>query len=369
MKYDYLIVGAGLFGATFSNIMSSHNKKCLVLEKRNHIAGNVFSKKIDDIDVHIYGPHIFHTNNEKVWNYIKQFAEFNNYRHLAKANYEDKLYSLPFNMNTFKELWGVESIEDAKKILDEKRIKIDHPKNLEEQALSMVGKEIYEKFIYGYTKKQWNHEPKELPASIIKRIPVRFEYNNEYHPNSIYGGIPINGYTEMVENMFGETQVELDIDYFKAQNYWHNLAKKILYTGPIDRFFNYKFGHLEYRTLKFEHKQIEKENYQGYSQINYTSEKIPYTRVIEHKHFNLKPNNKTVITHEYSENWSENAEPYYPVNTTENDLMFKKYKEEASKLKNVIINGRLGNYVYVDMDQTIAMAMNLAYEELSYKNT
>jgi UDP-galactopyranose mutase len=364
---DYLIIGAGLFGATFSNIMKKNGKKCLVLEKRNHIAGNVFTKKLNDIDIHIYGPHIFNTNNEKVWNYVNQFANFNNYKHVVKANYENEIYSLPFNMHTFKELWGVESAEEAKKLLNEKKIKIKKPRNLEEQALSIVGKEIYEKLIYGYTKKQWNHEPKELPASIIKRLPFRFEYNNDYH-NSTYGGIPKNGYTEIVENMLEGIQVELEVDYFSNKNYWDRLCKKILYTGPIDKFFDYKFGALEYRSLEFKQEEVEKENYQGYSQVNYTSEKVPYTRIIEHKHFNLKPNKKTIITYEYPKNWTKNAEPYYPVNTKENDLIFKKYKKEASKLKNVIINGRLGNYVYINMDQAIAMAMNVANEELSQMN-
>jgi UDP-galactopyranose mutase len=362
MSYDYLIVGSGLFGSTFGNIAHSNGKKCLIIDKKNHIAGNIYSEKRSGIDVHVYGPHIFNTKNEEVWNYVNRFCQMNEYWHLAKANYKGMIYSLPFNMNTFQELWGCKNPDEAKKIIDQKRIKIDNPQNLEEQALSMVGQEIYEKLIYGYTKKQWMCEPCELPASIIKRIPFKFEFDNRYH-NAIYSGIPQNGYTDMIQNMLEGIQVELGVDFFEDKQKWLKVAKKIIYTGRIDEYYDFKFGELNYRTLKFEHQTLDCENYQGVSQMNFTDFNTPYTRIVEHKHFNPKPNNKTIITYEFPVEWHKDAIPYYPINNYENNEIYNKYKIESEKDKNLLINGRLGKNLYVDMDQIVAMAMNVAKSE------
>lgn len=358
--YDYLICGSGLFGSTFANIAHSKGKKCLVMEKRNHIAGNVYSEKREGIDVHVYGPHIFQTKHKYIWDYVLNFCEMLDYWHIVKANYKDKIYSLPFNMNTFQELWGCNTSEEAKILIEQKRIKIENPKNLEEQALSMVGQEIYEKLIRDYTKKQWMHDPKDLPASIIKRIPLRFEFNNNYH-DALYSGIPKDGYTNLVENMLEGIEVRLNEDFFDTN--WNLIAKKIIYTGPIDRFFNYRYGELEYRTLKFEHKTLNIPDFQGISQMNYTSEDIAYTRIVEHKHFNQKNTNNTIITYEYPEIWNKDSVPYYPVTTDENKEIYVKYKKEAAKLENVIFGGRLAQYVYIDMDQTISMAINATKKE------
>ena len=360
--YDYLIVGAGLFGATFANLAFKKGKKCIVIDKRTHVAGNAHTKNIDGIDVHMYGPHIFNTKNEEVWRYVNKFCTMNEYWHLVKANHKGKLYSLPFNLNTFQELWGCNTPEEAKFLIEQKRILISNPQNLEEKALSLVGEEIYEKFIYGYTKKQWMCEPRELPASIIERIPFKFEFNNRYH-DSIYSGIPNEGYTEMVRNMLLGVRVELSVDFLLDKEKWLKVAEKTIYTGAIDQFYNYKYGELGYRTLKFESQTLNQENYQGVSQVNFTDMETPYTRIVEHKHFNPKPNNKTIITHEYPIEWQKGAVPYYPINNSQNNEIYNKYKEESKKDINVLIRGRLGQYVYIDMDQTIAMAMNTAKEE------
>lgn len=354
-KYDHLIVGCGIYGSTFANLATKIGKKCLIIDKRNHIGGNIYTENKNGVNVHMYGAHIFHTNNTKVWNYLNQFTSFNNYKHRVKANFENRLYSLPFNMNTFQELWGCTTPTEARILLDKKKIKISDPQNLEEQALSMVGEEIYQKFIYGYTKKQWQKDPKELPLSIIKRIPLRYSYDETYFHNAKYEGIPEFGYTRMIENMLKGVEIKLNEDFVGLN--WRNIAKHLVYTGPIDSFFDYKFGELEYRTLKFDHQ--EKEDFQGLAQVNYTSEKIPYTRTIDHKHFDMKECNKSVVSYEYPDVWDKSKEPYYPINDDRNNDIFNQYKTLAASQSDVTIGGRLGNFVYVDMDQTVSMAMNM----------
>lgn len=366
MKFDYLIVGAGLFGAVFAHEATKAGKKCLVIDKRNHIAGNIYCEKIEDINVHKYGAHIFHTSNKKIWNYVNEFAEFNNYINSPVARYKDELYNLPFNMNTFSKLWNIATPAEAKAIIEKQKadLNISEPKNLEEQALSLVGTDVYEKLIKGYTEKQWGRDCKDLPAFIIKRLPLRFIYDNNYF-NDRYQGIPIGGYTEIVEKMLEGSQVELGVDYFEFKKLHRDIAEKTIYTGMIDEYFDFKLGHLEYRTVRFETEVLDTDNYQGNAVVNYTEREVPYTRIIEHKHFEFGNQPKTVISKEYSSEWKPGIEPYYPINDETNGKLFEQYKELADKEENVIFGGRLGNYKYYDMDKVIEAALDCAEKELA----
>ena len=353
-KYDYLIVGAGLYGSIFAYEMNKKGKKCLVIDKRDHIGGNIYCENIEGINVHKYGAHIFHTSNKYVWEYINKFCEFNNYINSPIANYKGEIYNLPFNMNTFNKLWGVRTPEEAKRKIEEqkKEFEIVEPKNLEEQAISLIGKDMYEKLIKGYTEKQWGRKATELPAFIIKRLPVRFIYDNNYF-NDRYQGIPIGGYTKIIEKMLEGVEVKLNTNFFDNREYFESIAEKIIFTGMIDEFYNYQFGKLEYRSLRFETKVLDEENYQGNAVVNYTERDIPYTRIIEHKHFEFGKQEKTVITREYPSEWKEGNEPYYPVNDEKNNNLYEKYRELAEKEVNVIFGGRLGEYKYYDMDKVI----------------
>ena len=363
MKYDYLIVGAGLFGAVFAHEAYKKGKKCLVIDKREHLAGNIYTEKIDDIDVHKYGAHIFHTSDKKIWQYVNQFAEFNNYINSPVAIYGDELYNLPFNMNTFSKMWGIKTPAEAKAVIERQiaELNIGEPKNLEEQALKLAGKDVYEKLVKGYTQKQWGRECKDLPAFSIKRLPLRFTYDNNYF-NDRYQGIPVEGYTKMIENMLKGIEVRLSVDYFDIKNQID--ADKIIYTGMIDRFFDYKLGVLEYRSVRFETEKLDMENYQGNAVVNYTSADVPYTRIIEHKHFNFGKQPVTIISREYSSEWKKGDEPYYPVNNEKNDSLYRQYEELAKNEKNVLFGGRLGQYKYYDMDKVIAAALEMCDNEL-----
>ena len=365
VKYDYLIVGAGLFGSVFAYEANKKGKRCLVIDKRNHIGGNVYTENIEGINVHKYGAHIFHTSDEKIWNYINKFARFNRYTNSPIAIYKNELYNMPFNMNTFNKLWGVITPVEAKNKIEEEKIKanIKEPKNLEEQAISLVGKTIYEKLIKGYTEKQWGKRAKELPASIIKRIPVRFTYDNNYF-NDIYQGIPIGGYTRIIQNLLEGIEVKLNFDYFDNLKVIENISNKIIFTGPIDKYYNYKFGELEYRSLRFETEILEQENYQGNAVVNYTDYDIPYTRIIEHKHFEFGTQSKTVITKEYPDIWTKGKEPYYTINDNKNNDKYQQYLQLSKSDNKVIFGGRLGQYKYFDMDKTISEALKCAEKEL-----
>ena len=360
--YDYLIVGSGLFGSICAYELSKQGKKVLVLEKRNHLGGNIYTKNIEGINVHVYGAHIFHTSSKKVWEYINNFAEFNNYINSPIARYKDELYNLPFNMNTFTKLWNdvFTPIDAINKINEEKKeFYVEEPNNLEEQAINLVGKTIYEKLIKGYTAKQWGRPCNELPAFIIKRLPVRFTFDNNYF-NDKYQGIPIGGYTQIIEKMLEGIDVRLNTDFFLKKEEYEKMATKIIYTGPIDQYFNYVYGPLEYRSVRFENETFDIVNYQGNAVVNYTEESVPYTRIIEHKHFEFDTKSpKTIISKEYSSSWKLGEEPYYPVNDEKNGLLFEKYNEEASKLEHVYFGGRLGQYKYYDMDKVVIEALNL----------
>ena len=365
MKYDYLIVGAGLFGATFAHRATKAGKKCLVIDKRNHIAGNAYCENVDGINVHKYGAHIFHTSDDEVWNYINQFARFNNYINSPVAIYKDELYNLPFNMNTFSKLWNIKTPKEAKDIIEEQRKKygVEEPTNLEEQALSLVGKDIYEKLIKNYTMKQWGRKCSELPAFIIRRLPLRFTYDNNYF-NDRYQGIPEGGYTKIVSKMLEGCDVELSVDFLADREKYMNMADKVIYTGMIDEYYDFKLGNLEYRTVRFDTERLnDTDNYQGNAVVNYTSDEEPYTRIIEHKHFEFGKQDFTIISKEYSVEWQEGMEPYYPLNDEKNNDLVNKYKELASKEEKVIFGGRLGHYKYYDMDKVIKEALNLAIEE------
>ena len=357
MKYDYLIVGCGMFGSVCARVLTDAGYKCLVIDKRNHIAGNCYSKKISEIDVHWYGAHIFHTSNKEIWDFINKFSEFNNYRHHVVANYKGEIYSLPFNMWTFNQFWGSIKPEQAKRIIEDQKF-IGIPSNLEEQAISMVGKDIYDKLIRGYTKKQWMEEPVNLPPSIIKRLPIRFTYDNNYFFDT-YQGIPKDGYSQLFVNMLDQIDVELQVDYFKIQN--KNIAKNTIYTGPIDKYYNYEYGRLPYRPLHFEHMKLKESNFQGHSVVNYTDESIPYTRIIEHNHFNPKKTKETIITKEYPIKWTGEEDPIYPINTEENNSTYQKYKN-INRAKNIFFGGRLAEYRYYDMHQVIGSAIKLCKE-------
>lgn len=365
-QYNYLIVGAGLYGAVFANYMNNQNKKCLIIDKRPHIAGNIYSEDIEGIQVHKYGPHIFHTADKEIWNFVNQFAEFNHFRYEPIANYKGELYSLPFNMHTFHEIWGVSRPDEAQEILDRQRQEITgEPRNLEEQAISLVGRDIYEKLVKGYTEKQWGRDCRDLPAFIIKRLPVRMCYDNNYF-NHPYQGIPIGGYTKMVEHMLEGVEIRLSENYLKDRKYYNSLADKVVYTGPVDAYFDYRLGALEYRSLRFETEIINQSNYQGIAGMNYTDSDTPYTRIIEHKFFEFENRNsdRTVITREYSTEWKPGDEPYYPVNDEKNQKIYGIYKELTQKEENVIFGGRLAEYKYYDMDQVIRQALDCANREI-----
>ncbi len=361
MNYDYLIVGAGLYGAVFAYEMNKRGKKCLVIDRRDHIAGNIYSKKIADIDVHWYGAHIFHTSNKKIWDYVGQFAEFNNFVNSPVAVYKDELYNLPFNMNTFSKLWNIRTPEEARARIAEQiaDLGITNPQNLEEQALSLVGTDVYEKLIKGYTEKQWGRDCKELPSFIIKRLPLRFVYDNNYF-NDRYQGIPEGGYTAIVEKLLDGIEVRLSVSYKELMESTSDTFDRILYTGMIDEYYDYCLGELEYRTVRFEHELMEDtENYQGNAVVNYTEREIPYTRIIEHKHFAFGRQKDTVVTKEYPAAWSRGDEPYYPVNNDSNNELYRKYREMADREQKVIFGGRLGQYRYYDMDKVIEAALEM----------
>lgn len=358
MKYDYLVVGSGLYGAVFAHEANKRGKKVLVIDKRPNIAGNIYTEEVEGINVHKYGAHIFHTNNKEVWQYITQFAEFNRFTNSPVANYKGELYSLPFNMYTFNKMWGVVTPEEAAAKIEEQRQEIKgEPKNLEEQAISLVGRDIYEKLIKGYTEKQWGRPCTELPSFIIKRLPVRLTFDNNYF-NALYQGIPMGGYTKMVENMLEGIEVRLNTDYLENKEELDSLADKVVYTGPIDAYFNYKLGTLEYRSVRFETEVLDKPNFQGNAAVNYTDAETPWTRIIEHKWFEFGTQPKTVISREYSSEWKLGDEPYYPVNDEKNGALYAEYKKLGEAETKVIFGGRLGEYKYYDMDATIASVLD-----------
>ena len=362
-KYDYLIVGSGLYGSVCARQLTDKGYKVLVMEKRDHIGGNIYTENIEGINIHKYGAHIFHTNNKEVWDYVNRYVTFNRYTNSPIANYKGELYSLPFNMYTFNKMWDVTTPEEAKQKIAEQRKEIDHePQNLEEQAISLVGRDIYEKLIKGYTEKQWGRDCKDLPSFIIRRLPVRFTYDNNYF-NALYQGIPVGGYTKLIENLLKDIEVKLNTDYLANRDECNEMADKIIYTGPIDAYFDYKLGHLEYRSVRFETELLDTDNYQGNAVVNYTDRETPYTRIIEHKWFEFGKDNegndlpKTVISKEYSSEWKIGDEPYYPVNDEKNNELYSKYKELADKEDKVIFGGRLGEYKYYDMDKIVEKAI------------
>lgn len=363
--YDYLIVGSGLFGAVFAHEATKKGKKCLVIDKRNALGGNIHTKNVEGIQVHEYGAHIFHTSDKAIWNYMNQFAEFNRYTNSPVARYKDELYNLPFNMNTFNKMWGVITPQEAREKIDQQiaQANIKSPRNLEEQAISLVGYDIYEKLVKGYTEKQWGRRADQLPAFIIKRLPVRFTYDNNYF-NDLYQGIPIGGYTGLIERMLDGIEVVLNLDFFSERSRLETAAKKIVFTGMIDAFYEYCYGHLEYRSLKFETELLDIPNYQGNAVVNYTEYEVPYTRIIEHKHFEFGTQPKTVITREYPAAWKPGDEPYYPVNDEKNNSLYQKYRQLAGQESNVIFGGRLGTYQYFDMHQVVAEALKCVKAEL-----
>ena len=374
MKYDYLVVGSGLYGAIFAHEARVHGKSVLVVDKRPNIAGNIYTENIEGINVHKYGAHIFHTNNKKVWNYITQFAEFDRFTNSPVANYKGELYSLPFNMYTFNKMWGVVTPEEAAAKIEEQRKEITgEPKNLEEQAISLVGRDIYEKLIKGYTEKQWGRDCKDLPAFIIKRLPVRLTFDNNYF-NALYQGIPIGGYTKMIANLLDGIKVRLNTDYQEHKSELDALADKVVYTGPIDAYFDYKLGTLEYRSVRFETELLDQPNFQGNAAVNYTDRETQWTRIIEHKWFEFgKDENgndlpKTIISREYSSEWKPGDEPYYPVNDAKNSLLYSEYKKLADAENKVIFGGRLGEYKYYDMDQVIAAVLEKCEKEFVGEN-
>ena len=364
-KYDYILVGSGLYSGVFAWFAKQKGKKCLVLEKRDHIGGNVYCENTEGIHVHKYGAHIFHTSNKEVWQFVNSLAEFNRYTNSPVANYKGEMYNMPFNMNTFSKMWNISTPAEAKKIIEEQKKEITgEPKNLEEQAISLVGREIYEKLVKGYTEKQWGRDCTALPAFIIKRLPVRYTYDNNYF-NDLYQGIPIGGYNVIIDRLFEGCDIETGVDYLEKKEYYDGLGEKFVYTGTIDAYYKYQFGKLEYRSLRFESEVLDEENHQGVAVVNYTDRETPYTRIIEHKHFEFGTQPKTVITREYPVTWQEGMEPYYPVNDEKNQALYQKYAKLAEKEEHVIFGGRLGEYKYYDMDKVIASAMACAKEELN----
>lgn len=364
MHYDYLVVGAGLFGAAFAQQMHEAGKSVLVIEKRDHIGGNVFTEEVEGIQVHRYGAHIFHTDSKKAWEYVNRFAEFNRYTNAPIANFHGELYSLPFNMYTFHQMWGVNTPQEAVGIITTQRYNsgIVAPQNLEEQAISLVGTDIYEKLIKGYTEKQWGRPCRELPSFIIRRLPVRYTYDNNYF-TSYYQGIPIGGYTRMVEKMLSGIEVRLNVDYLEDKAHWDSLADRVVYTGPIDAYFGYCCGPLAYRSVRFETEVLDMPNFQGNAVVNYTDRETPFTRIIEHKHFEFGEQSKTVISREYSQEWEPGMEPYYPVNDEKNTALYEQYRALAEKEPNILFGGRLGQYRYYDMDAVLLSALELAEKE------
>ena len=361
-KYDYILVGSGLYSGVFAWYAKQHGKFCLVVEKRDHIGGNVYCEETEGIHVHKYGAHIFHTSNKEVWQFVNSLAEFNRYTNSPVANYKGEMYNMPFNMNTFSKMWNISTPDQAKAIIeDQKKEVTSEPRNLEEQAISLVGREIYEKLVKGYTEKQWGRDCTELPAFIIKRLPVRYTYDNNYF-NDLYKGIPIGGYNVIIHRLFEGCDIETGVDYLEKKDYYDSLGEKIVYTGTIDAYYKYQFGKLEYRSLRFESEILDEENHQGVAVVNYTDRETPYTRIIEHKHFEFGTQPKTVITREYPVTWQEGMEPYYPVNDEKNQALYQKYAKLAEKEENVIFGGRLGEYKYYDMDKVIASAMVRAKE-------
>ena len=365
MKYDYLVVGAGLYGAVFARQATDAGKKVLVIDKRDHIAGNVYTREMEGINVHVYGAHIFHTNDRQAWDYVNRFAEFNRFTNSPVANYKGELYSLPFNMYTFNKMWGVVTPQEAADEIARQKAAagITEPKNLEEQAISLVGTDIYEKLVKGYTEKQWGRPCHELPAFIIKRLPVRLTFDNNYF-NALYQGIPMGGYTRMVENMLEGIDVSLGVDYLEQKQALDSLADKVVYTGPVDAYFDYQLGHLQYRSVRFETEVLDMPNFQGNAAVNYTDRETPWTRIIEHKWFEFGTQPKTVISREFSSEWKPGDEPYYPVNDEKNGALYAQYKALAEEEENVIFGGRLGEYKYYDMDAVIAAALRMSREEL-----
>ncbi len=361
--YDYLLVGGGLFSGVFAHQAAKHGKSCLVIEKRAHLGGNIYCETVDTIPVHKYGAHIFHTSNRTVWNYVNSLCEFNRFTNSPIANYRGEIYNLPFNMNTFSKLWGIRTPKEAEEILEKQRAEIKgEPRNLEEQAISLVGRDIYEKLIKGYTEKQWGRSCTELPSFIIKRLPVRFTYDNNYF-NDPFQGIPIGGYNVLIDKLFQNADVLLNTDFHADREGFSKKADKALYTGQLDSLFDYQFGRLEYRSLEFATEVLDQENFQGVAVVNYTEREIPYTRIIEHKHFSGAKSSKTVITKEYPADWVEGMEPYYPLNNEENNARYSKYRDLAERIPNLLIGGRLAEYKYYDMDQVIASALNLCEKE------
>ena len=356
MKYDFLIVGSGMFGSVFSEQVRRKGKTCLIIEKNDHIAGNCYTKKVENIDVHVHGPHIFNTNNERIWEYVNNFSKFNQYTHRVKASNNGKIYSIPINLMTLHQVYGTTNPEEAYRILEDRKVKIDNPTNLEDWCLSQIGPELYELFVKGYTKKQWGRNCRDLPSSIIRRLPIRMTYDDRYH-ESKYTGQPVDGYTSLIANIIGDCPIELGTDFFKLD--WKKYANKLVYTGTIDQFYDYAYGKLDYRTLRFEEK-IMAGDFQGVAQMNYTNEDVPHTRITEHKHFNFKNQEKTVVTWEYPSEWKEGSEPYYPIGDEKNKIIYDKYKKLIDK--NILIEGRLGRYQYMDMDAVIASAIKKAEE-------
>ena len=354
--YDYLLVGAGLYSAVFAHLATQAGKSCLVIEKRDHIGGNIYCEDVEGIHVHKYGAHIFHTSNREVWDFVNSFVEFNRYTNSPVANYKGEMYNMPFNMNTFSKMWGISTPAEAKAIIDQQRGCVQgEPKNLEEQAISLVGTDIYQKLVKGYTEKQWGRDCKDLPAFIIKRLPVRYTYDNNYF-NDLYQGIPIGGYNVLIEKLFAGCDIQTGVNYLDDRAYYNSLAEKVVFTGPIDAYFGYQLGKLEYRTVRFETEVLDMDNYQGVAVVNYTDRETPYTRIIEHKHFEFGTQPKTVISREYPSEWTEGMEPYYPVNDDKNQTLYRQYAALAEK-ENVIFGGRLGEYKYYDMDKVIEAAM------------
>lgn len=363
MKFDYMIVGAGIFGATFAQKAKEKGKTSMVIDKRSHIGGNVYTENKNNINVHRYGCHIFHTDKKEVWDYVNQFASFNNYRHKGMVNFKGKMLSFPINLMTMHQLWGVRTPDDAKRKVEEEKVACASPKNMEEWCLSVIGRTLYETFIEGYSMKQWNKHPKELSASIVKRLPVRYTFNDDYFHDLTYQGIPIGGYTKMVENMLEGIKVELSTDFDEIRKNWDEYADKLVFCGGVDNYFNYEFGELEYRSLRWEHEEL-KGDFQGHSCVNYTDLETPWTRIVEHKHFENTECENTIISKEYSVDWRETKDPYYPINDEKNTSLYRRYRDLADKEKNVIISGRLGSYKYLDMDDTISMALKTAEKEL-----
>lgn len=366
MKYDYLVVGSGLFGSIFAREMTDRGAKCLVIDKRSHIGGNCYTKNEGGIHVHEYGPHIFHTDNKKIWDYMNKWTEFNHFVYRPKVLFDGSIYSFPLNLMSFYQLWGTRTPQEAEYKLNEVRIKISNPKNLEEWILSQVGEEVYEKFIHGYTTKQWNRDPKHLPATIIKRLPIRLNYDDNYF-NDRYQGIPVDGYTAIFDRILNGISVELGVDYLTERNRWDSIARKIVYTGAIDEFFNYDLGTLEWRSLRFEHETINIKDYQGVAVVNYTKGDIPFTRICEHKHFNFGKQNHTIITREYPQDWNPSKERFYPVNDEKNNLLYSSYKNRINTDK-YIFGGRLADYKYYDMHQVVGSALVKSKKEHKEKH-